>query len=117
MQYLLLLHFSPGQGPQEGTPEYDPEMARWGEINDELRKAGVVLGASGLKVDGTTTVRAPGGEVTVTDGPYAETKEIRFSFYMLDVPDLDAATAWAAGMPVADYGTVEIRPMVGLELR
>jgi hypothetical protein len=116
MQYLLLLHFPPGQGPQEGTPEFDAEMRRWSELNAELRQAGVVLGASGLHVDATTTLRAPGGNVTVTDGPYAETKEILFSFYMLDVPDLDAATEWAAKMPSAEYGSIEIRPMMGLEL-
>jgi hypothetical protein len=45
MQSLLLLHFRRGEGPQEGTPEFDEEMRRWGELNDELREAGVVLGA------------------------------------------------------------------------
>jgi hypothetical protein len=117
MQYLLLLTFPPGQGPQEGTPEYDAEMQRWGELMDELRKAGVYLGASGLNPpEAVTTVRAPDGDVTVTDGPYAETKEILFSFIMLDVPDLDAAIEWAAKMPAAEYGSIEIRPMMGLEL-
>ena len=53
--------------------------------------------------------------MTVTDGPYAETKEILFSFYMIDVEDLDAAIAWAQKMPAAEYGSVEIRPMVGYE--
>jgi hypothetical protein len=117
MQYLLLLTFPPGEGPQEGTPEFDAEMARWGELNAELREAGVVLGASGLHLDNATTVRAPGGETTVTDGPFAETKETLFSFYMLDVEDLDAAIAWAAKMPSAEYGSIDIRPMIGLELR
>lgn len=61
MQYLLMLHFRAGEGPQEGTPEFDVEMARWGELNTELREAGAVVAASGLHVDATTTVRAPGG--------------------------------------------------------
>jgi hypothetical protein len=117
MQYLLMLHFPPGRGPQEGTPEFDAEMERWGELNGEMREAGVVLAASGLHPEAVTTVRAPGGDVTVTDGPFAETKEILFSFYIVDVPDLDAATAWAAKMPSADYGSIEIRPMVGFEQR
>ena len=93
MQYLVMLHFPPGEGPQEGTPEFDAEMQRWGELNDELREAGVVLGASGLKVDATTTVRARDGEPVVTDGPYAETKEVLFSFYIVEADDLDGATA------------------------
>jgi hypothetical protein len=115
MQYLLMLHFRLGEGPQEGTPQFDAEMVRWGELNAEMRAAGVMVAASGLQIDATTTVRAPAGELTVTDGPYAETKEVLFSFYVIDVPDLDAATAWVAKMPAADYGSIEIRPMIGLE--
>jgi hypothetical protein len=116
MQYLILLTYRPGEGPQEGTPEFDAEMATWGALNNELREAGVVLGASGLQVDSATTVRSRDGELTVTDGPYAETKETLFSFYMLDVEDLDAAIAWAGKMPAAEYGSVDIRPMVHFEL-
>jgi hypothetical protein len=115
MQYLLMLSFRQGEGPQEGTPDFDAEMVRWGELNAELRAAGAMVAASGLNVDATTTVRAPGGELTVTDGPYAETKEVLFSFYVIEAADLDAATAWAAKMPAADYGSIEIRPMIGLE--
>ena len=115
MQYLVSLTFRPGEGPQEGTPEFDSEMAVWGQINNEMREAGVVLGASGLQIDAATTVRRRDGELTVTDGPYAETKETLFSFYLLDVEDLDAAIAWAAKMPAAEYGSVDIRPMVHFE--
>lgn len=115
MQYLLMLHFRPGQGPQEGTPELDAEMRRWEELNEEMREAGVLVAGSGLHPDAVTTVRAPRGDLVVTDGPYAETKEILFSFYVLDAADLDAATAWAAKMPAADYGSIEVRPMTGFE--
>ena len=58
-------------------------------------------------------MRKDGDEVTVTDGPFAETKEVLFSFYILEVPDLDAAIAVAARTPAAAYGSVDIRPMVG----
>ena len=112
MQYLLMLTFRPGEGPQEGTPEFDAEMARWGTLNQELKEAGALVMASGLSVDVATTVRSKDGEVTVTDGPFAETKESLFSFYVIDVDDLDAATSWAARMPATEYGSVEIRPMV-----
>ncbi len=91
-------------------------MARWGELNKELRAAGVVIGASGLHLDAATTVRRRDGELAVTDGPYAETKEILFSFYIVDVEDLDAATAWARKMPSAEYGSIEIRPTTGFGL-
>jgi hypothetical protein len=49
--------------------------------------------------------------VTLTDGPYVETKEVLFSFIILEVPDLDAATAWAAKTPAVEYGSVEVHPM------
>ncbi len=117
MHYLLLLHTSTGSGPQPGTPEFDAEMARWGEVNRELRDAGVVVGASGLHVDATSTLRTRDGEPVLSDGPYAETTELLFSFYVLDVEDLDAAAAWAAKMPSAAYGAIEIRPMVHYEFR
>jgi hypothetical protein len=115
MQYLILLHYRDGEGPQEGTPEFDAEMDRWGALKQEMRTAGVLVAASGVQPEATTTVRLRDGEAVVTDGPYAEAKEIMFSFIVIDVPDLDAATAWAAKMPSAVYGSNEVRPMIGYE--
>jgi hypothetical protein len=112
VQYMMLLSHPPGSGPQEGTPEFDAEMKRWGEIIEESKRAGVYVAASGLQVDAVTTVRTPGDKLAVTDGPYAEAKEILFSFYIVDVPDLDAATEWAAKMPSSEYGSTEIWPMI-----
>ena len=117
MQYMLLMTYRPEDNTPEGTPEFAAEMQRWNALNDELKAAGHYLGASGLELpEAATTVRKPaGGDVTVTDGPYAETKEVLFSFYLLDVPDLDAAIAIAAKAPASEYGSVEIRPLVGFE--
>ena len=118
MHYLLTLTYRDGEGPQEGTPEFDAEMEVWGALNIELRALGQVLGASGLKPETATTVRTPGGgDVVITDGPYAETKEVLFSFYILDLEDLDAAIAIARKMPATQYGSVTITAMTGLELR
>jgi hypothetical protein len=116
MQYLLLLTYRPEDNTPEG-PELDAEMKRWGELNDEMRQAGVWVGAAGLSSDTATTVRAPAGETVITDGPYAETKEVLFSFIILDVADLDAAIAWAEKTPAAKYGSIEIHPMDRLELK
>jgi hypothetical protein len=115
MKYMLQLTQVPGEGPQEGTPEFDAEMRRWNELTDELRAAGQLVAVTGLQLDAATTVRAPGGETTVTDGPFAETKEVLFSFYIVDVPDLDAAIAIAEKAPSVRYGAVDIRPTVGFE--
>jgi hypothetical protein len=53
------------------------------------------------------------GETEITDGPFAETKEYLAGYYLIDVPDLDVALGWAARLPSAEYGSVEVRPMWG----
>ena len=112
MKYMLLLRHAPDAGPVEGTPEFDTEMAKWGELMGALGASGVLIGAHGLDTEATaTTVRVRNDEALVTDGPFAETKESFFSFIMIDVADLDAALAWAKRMPNATYGSVEVRPL------
>ena len=114
MKYLLLLRFAPGVGPEEG-PELEVEMKRWGALNEEMQAAGVLAGGAGLALDSATTVRVAEGDRVLTDGPFAETKEVLFSYYLLDLPDLDAAVDWAAKMPCAAYGSVEVRPLSDAE--
>jgi len=112
MKYMLLLRHTPDTGPAEGTPEFDAEMASWGEVMGEMGGAGVLVLAQGLDTEATaTTVRTRGGEVLVTDGPFAETKESFFSYIVIDVADLDEALTWAKRMPNVTYGSVEIRPL------
>ena len=67
-------------------------------------------GLQGLET--ATTVRVRDGESLVTDGPFAETKEMLAGYYLIDVPDLDAALAWAAKIPSVGYGSVEVRPVM-----
>jgi len=62
--------------------------------------------------DTATTVRVRDGERITTDGPFAETKEILGGFYLIDVPDLDAAIEWAAKIPASPYGSIEVRPVM-----
>jgi hypothetical protein len=112
MKYMLMLRHAEGAGPAEGTPEFDAEMAEWGALNQELMASGSVITVAGLAPEtDATTVRTKDGEAMLTDGPFAETKELLFSFYIVDLPDLDAATALAARMPNAAYGSVEVRPL------
>ena len=70
---------------------------------------------NGAPLEGTEaakTVRVRGGDTQLSDGPFAETKEILGGYYLVDVPDLDAALAWAAKIPNVGYGCVEVRPVV-----
>lgn len=112
MKYMLLLRHAPESGPAEGTPEFDAEMARWGEVMGELGQAGAMIAAHGLDTEATaTTVRIRNDEALVSDGPFAETKESFFSYIIIDVADLDTALDWAKKMPNATYGSVEVRPL------
>jgi hypothetical protein len=112
MKYMLLLRHEPGTGPAENTPEFDAEMATWGEVMGELGEAGSMVAAHGLDSEETaTTVRIRNDEALVSDGPFAESKESFFSYIIIDVADLDAALGWAKRMPNATYGSVEVRPL------
>jgi hypothetical protein len=112
MKYILLLRHEPGTGPAESTPEFDAEMAKWGEIMGELAQSGSMVAAHGLDTEATaTTVRVRNDEALVSDGPYAESKESFFSYIIVDVADLDAALGWAKKMPNVTYGSVEVRPL------
>ena len=83
---------------------------------DEATQAGVLLGGHPLEgIDTSRCIRVSGGTrggpVTVTDGPFAETKEILAGFFLLDCIDLEEATQWTAKMPHAWHGTMELRPV------
>jgi hypothetical protein len=112
VKYIFLLRTDPSIAPADDSPEVEVEMAEWGALYGELEEAGVLLQGMGLDTESTaTTLRIRDGERILTDGPFAETKELLFSFFVLDVADLDAALAWAEKMPARRYGSVEVRPL------
>jgi hypothetical protein len=96
------------------TPEeIGAVFAAHGEFGEAARAAGVFVDGDGLQPVATaTTVRVRDGERLLTDGPYAETKEQLGGFYMLECKDLDEALAWAARIPEAKMGAVEVRPVM-----
>ena len=78
-----------------------------------VEASGAMKGGNALQFPETaTTVRVRNDETLLTDGPFAETKEILGGYYLIDVDDLDAALGWAAKMPNITYGSVEVRPIV-----
>ncbi len=80
-----------------------------------LREAGVFVAGDRLDLASTaTTVRITDGRTVVLDGPYAETKEQLGGFFIIDVPNLDAALTWAGRCPGAHLGTMEVRPMASV---
>ena len=82
-------------------------------VTQEMQEKGVLVAGEGLYPTPTaTTVRVRDGERSVTDGPFAETKEQLGGFYVLDCKDLDEAIDWAAKIPGAQFGSIEIRPVM-----
>lgn len=113
MQYMALIYSDPSLEPAYGTPEFDTMMQGYFALNETLKAAGVYVSGEGLQdIDTATSVRVRGGKVETMDGPFAETKERLGGFFVIDVPDLDAALHYAAMIPSAAYGTVEVRPLM-----
>jgi hypothetical protein len=109
-QYLLLL-YAPDGDESEAARRW-AELPRWKEVTDALRADGLLVSNNALKpVDVATTVRVRGGERELVDGPFAVTKEILAGYYLLDCPNLDVALDAAARLPMAEYGSVEVRPV------
>jgi hypothetical protein len=106
MQYMLLIYV-----PTDGSER--AETSAWMEYTQRLQDSGAMVAGDGLQgVDTASTVRVRDGETLVTDGPFAETKEMLGGYYVIDVDDLDAALAWAAKMPNIAFGSVEVRPVM-----
>ena len=112
MDYILML-YSEEAGWGQMTPEQQQQgMAAYMAYGEALTKAGVLKGSNRLRpVASSTTVRMADGKPQVLDGPYVESREQLGGYYLIDVPDLDAAIGWAARCPGASHGTVEVRPI------
>lgn len=115
MRYLLLIYGDESAwDDMTPTPEsLQGEMKRWGDYTDWLKQNGWHLGGEALQpTSDATTVREQNGKVMTTDGPFAETKEQLGGFYLLDVKDEGEAIQWAARIPGARYGAIEVRPVL-----
>jgi hypothetical protein len=110
MRYILLNYVQEEGWTRLTKEQQEQGMAAAYAYNDALSKAGVFVGSNRLQPSSSaTTVRLADGKAQVLDGPYADTKEQLGGYYMIDVPDLDAALSWAARCPGASYGIVEVR--------
>lgn len=113
MHYMLLIYNDPRREPTYGTPAFQEMMAGYLAANERMKADGVLRSGEGLKgVETATSLRVSGGKVETMDGPFAETREHLGGYYVIDVPDLDAALTCAALIPSARYGTIEVRPLM-----
>lgn len=110
MKYALLIYPKPGSHEALTEEEYAPVNTEYFALREDPR----CLGGAHLQPSETaTTVRYGGGEHLITDGPYADTKEVLGGYYVLDAADLDAALEFAQRIPAVRLGgAVEVRPLV-----
>ncbi len=112
MRYICLIYHSEAEQASRTPEEMEANMGAYWAYTNAITEAGVNLGGDALHPTATaTSVRVRNGETLTTDGPFAETKEQLGGFYMLDCKDLDEAIAWAAKIPDANGGTIEVRPI------
>ena len=116
MKYLLTI-YNDESGFANATPEdVQQVMAAYEAFGREVTEAGAMLGGEGLQPSGTaTTVQVREGNTITSDGPFADTREQLGGYYLLDCRDLDEAIRWAAKIPGALNGTIEIRPVMDYE--
>ena|SRR5207253_3062579 len=113
MQYLLLIHDDEQRWAAMTEEEQTAIYSEYRVLTADLRESGAFVGGNQLQPAPTAvTVRVRDGEQLVTDGPFAETKEQLGGYYLIDVESLDEALEWAAKIPSARLGSVEVRPVV-----
>jgi hypothetical protein len=112
MQYLLLIYQNETQMLAASKEAAERSFAAYVAYTEAMKKAGVYVGGNRLRpTTSATTVRVANDKTEVLNGPYVETKEQLGGYYMIDVPDLDAAVSWASRCPGASQGTMEVRPI------
>ena len=113
MKYMLLLYAAESDVANFTPEDYEQvSPQKWFALMEEMKAAGVLVDNNGLSPTSTaTTVRVRQGKTLITDGPFAETHEQFGGYFMLNCADLDEALSWAAKVPHASYGSVEVRPL------
>lgn len=113
MKYIALIYANPDLEPAYGTPEFDAMMKGYAAASETYEKDGVLVGGHALaEPDAATSIRIRDGQVETMDGPFAETKERLGGYYIWECDNLDQALKYAALIPSAEHGTVEVRPLI-----
>lgn len=115
MKYACLIYSDendPAANPDPTSDDFGPIMAGYMAFGEAITEAGVFVAGEPLENTSTsTTVQVRNGETITIDGPFAETKEQLGGFYILECENLDEAIKWAAQIPHAASGRVEVRPV------
>ena len=109
MQFLALIY----AGEDQDDVDMQTLISQYQVFDGQASEAGVLLGGNALEpVSTATSVRVRNGQSNLIDGPFAETKEQLGGYYLFECKDLDEALMWAAKIPSARYGTIEVRPVM-----
>jgi len=115
MKYICLIYSDESANAKPGTPEFGEVMTAYGAFGQLINEKGVHVAGEPLEHTNTaTSVRVRDGETHLTDGPFAETKEQLGGFYILDCANLEEALGYAAKIPSATHGTIEVRPLMSI---
>ena len=113
MQYMLMFYVTPDDLAKYGDERAEAHKASWMAYVGAVYESGAVVSGDGLLPPSTaTTLRVRGDKRQVQDGPFADSKEQLAGFFLVEVPDVDTALAWAARSPAAAAGSVEVRPVL-----
>jgi hypothetical protein len=116
MQYMLLIYGDESTWQGRSDEERGQVMQAYGAFTQELQQSGAMVAGDALQPTQTaTTVRVQNDETLTTDGPFAETKEQLGGYYLIEAESLDDAIEWAAKIPAAREGSVEVRPVMVFE--
>jgi hypothetical protein len=112
MKYMLLDYADTSQAPHYSAEQAKAAVQAWLDFVTQAKAAGVLVHSESLRpITDATTVRVRQGKTLTTDGPFAETHEQLGGIFLFDCKDLDEAIGWAAKMPGAKYGSIEVRPV------
>jgi len=115
MKYVLLIYSDPAKQPVYGTDAFSRFISEYQGFTKEVEQAGVLITGEPLDPIATAqTIKVRDGKVTSIDGPFAETKETLGGFYLLDCKDIDEAKVYAAKIPTAKFGSIEVRAVMNL---
>lgn len=115
MKYVCLIYSERRRIDALPQPEWDAILAEYGAFADGIRRDGRLVAGEALQpVAAAKTVRIRGGTLSVTDGPFAETREQLGGFFLIEAPGLEQAVQIAARIPGARWGSIEVRPVIEL---
>jgi hypothetical protein len=118
MKYLCLIYSDETMWPKLAKSEMEQMMAEYMAFTEGIQKSGQYLGGNRLQGTQTaTTVRIRNGQLSTTDGPFAETKEQLGGYYLVEARDLNEAIQVAGKIPGARFGSIEVRPIVEMGSR